>query len=177
MSELRKAALCLHSLQDDDRAWLMQRLPVEKRDELSGLLDELKSLGIPGDQSWQQLGLNMNTTELQAAPDDEYELDAFTAQAVWAVLSREPASVIAAVLACRHWSWRQEVAGLYEKAQRNTLKLPAQLNDRVKQALVSALLSRLREQETGSHALVHSPHNNGAAPGVFKRMSRWLWRQ
>jgi hypothetical protein len=45
----RQAALTLHGLQPEDRAWVLDALPPQQRTALEPLLRELEELGIPGD--------------------------------------------------------------------------------------------------------------------------------
>ena len=46
---VRRAALALHALAPADRAWMLERLPHDRRGEVEALLAELASLGIPRD--------------------------------------------------------------------------------------------------------------------------------
>lgn len=45
----RQAALLVHAMAPQDRQWLLDALPLEQREPLIKLLDELRDLGIPAD--------------------------------------------------------------------------------------------------------------------------------
>lgn len=47
--EKRLAALTLHALRAEDRAWVLERVDLNQRRELEALLLELQTLGIPSD--------------------------------------------------------------------------------------------------------------------------------
>ena len=110
-SALRRAALTLHALGHDDRAWLLAKLPVSQRDELERLLAELQALGIPVERRLARTALKAQGTDRTvaaaavAAPVARAGridfLDAAHTGPLAQLLQHEPASLIAHVVGLR----------------------------------------------------------------------------
>lgn len=95
MDGYRRAALTLHGLGEADRGWLLAQLPPADRARLTGLLEELRGLGMPADPALlsglAERGPQPAAARLRAAP----------AKRMQAILAAEPARLAAAVLAIR----------------------------------------------------------------------------
>lgn len=101
---LRRAALTLHALPEEDRAWMLESLSPADRQILGALLAELDGLGIPSDPA-------LLVPPDSARREDETGrwpevLDDAGIFALNGVLSREPSSVTRALLSIRTWTWR-----------------------------------------------------------------------
>lgn len=103
--EERSAALLLHTVAAEDRAWLLAQLHEDDRARLQGLVDELRTIGIPpAPELLQELAPG------KAAPRAEHPAVASglrhaDADALASVLSAEPAELIARVIALGPWPW------------------------------------------------------------------------
>ena len=150
-SGLKQAALCLHSLEEADRLWLLEQLPESKRFELNMLLDELITLGIPQEQSWISGGLlksseseEKNLTEKQDDCDAQNLLSA-NAVEIWQILKLESEAVISAIVYYRQWPWQSAVLKKYKKAHRRVLSKYAELAPNVYSVLILELSKRLND--------------------------------
>ncbi len=93
----RQAALTLHALPQSDRNWLLDALEPEDREQLNQLLEELRTLGIPGDSG---LVAELAKAEVPAASPRDWlgALDAVGASALATVLRPQPVEFARAVL-------------------------------------------------------------------------------
>lgn len=103
--EARRAALLLHTVSTDDRAWLLERLDVSDRARLQGLVDELRAIGIPpAPELLEELG----PTVVAGARGDAVVpsgLRHADPVALASVFAAEPAELIARVIAQGPWPW------------------------------------------------------------------------
>ncbi|WP_140637074.1 hypothetical protein [Methylibium rhizosphaerae] len=112
MSSMRQAALTVHALNEADRRWVLEQLPQEERQPLLSLLRELAELGVPPDASLLPAAVEPYTLPPAAmqAPGPEARLERLPPATVAAALRDEPRALVLAVLGCRAWPWRAEVA-------------------------------------------------------------------
>lgn len=104
----RRAALLVHALPLRDQEWLLGSLPPHHRVELELLLEELRDLGIPPDESLLRDVVEAAAPGAGAAQ----RLEQLTPQQVAALvdlLRKEPPQLVATLLAARPWTWKREV--------------------------------------------------------------------
>jgi hypothetical protein len=151
MSGHRQAALALHALAGDDRHAILSQLPEADQAALHGYLKELAALGFEGG-GWQP------------SPASN-ELETASAAALFTVLEREPATLVAQVFRLQAWAWEPELLALYPPARREQIRAAASLRPAPARAafLRQALAKRLAEQ---------------ASPGVAPLKKWWrVWRR
>jgi hypothetical protein len=161
---LRKAALAVHALAAPDRAWVLQALPRNHREELEPLLAELKALGIPADRS-----LYLATDAALREPELAWPetLDAATLTALSNTLAKEPEQVTQALLAIRPWSWGPRLLAGWTGERRAALaEAPsrAPVTPRLASTLLQVLHGRVRAAQDECHAPV------SAAPRAWQRL-------
>jgi hypothetical protein len=120
----RRTALLLHALGDQDRSWLLARLPADARRPLAGMLDELRAVGIPATREVVEEALALGRSGAPGRAGDPASvgsgppaptetaiawLEAADARALAAVLAPEPPMLVARLLAARPWTWRDEL--------------------------------------------------------------------
>lgn len=128
----RRTALLLHAMSAADRDWMLAKLGGEMRATLKTMLDELLALGIPADRALlNRAAEGVVPTALARMPSDTslnielnsgadmpqaYALDSAIANladvepaALAKILSDEPAELIARLLACHDWKWRDSL--------------------------------------------------------------------
>ncbi|WP_061540368.1 hypothetical protein [Collimonas fungivorans] len=131
----RRTALLLHAMSAADRDWMLAKLDGEMRATLKTMLDELLALGIPADRALLNraadgivpaastrrhsdasvnIELNGSANILRADAVDSAiaNLADMGPAALSQILNEEPAELIARLLACHDWKWRD---GLLEK--------------------------------------------------------------
>lgn len=119
----RRSALLLHGLGEGDRGWLLERLTVSQREQVSALLQELRSLGIPADaRAAIQL---LNDSRAAQEPTETYSARAVVAAAsparLAAVLKDEPAGLVAHLLLADRWNWQAAFLALQPPVQRRRI--------------------------------------------------------
>lgn len=170
MDAYRQAAICLHGLEDHDRDWLLSRLPKEHSAVLTGLLSELKMLGIPRETSLSRdlLPDSDAAANRGALKTDLAELEQASPEAVWSLLRNEPDSVLRALIMDRDWAWRGYVLKRYRKKHRRGLTAGGPAGSKVFQAIVSIMAKRLRE--SGGFAARHASETSW-----HQRLRKGLW--
>lgn len=123
-SSLHQSALLLHAMTENDRDWLLARLEQHERERLRALLDELRSLGIPADESVLSQGLassrnddDYDSDEQRQAPIFDHVGNNTAMERMWmagseqlaAILKTEPDLLVARFLSMHPWPWHEEV--------------------------------------------------------------------
>jgi hypothetical protein len=185
-ANLRKAALMLSSLGEEDRAWMLARVGEQERAQLGPLVSEARSLGVQLDaQTLRQLAQSPAAAAPASAAVKKGPLDATSAQAVHEVLAREPDWLIALVLRERSWPWREAFLRLLGTerrlhVQRARPQGASQVRPRVIEALIAAIEARL--EELPAEALeAHAPAARVAGMRNGAARKRWTgvlpWRR
>lgn len=140
---LRRAALTLHALTAEDRDWLLRQLPPAHGQALEPLLEELKVLGIPQDQSLVQAALRSRRT--MAEPD------LAQAQALYQALSHEDPVLQGQLLSLLAAEQRSAVLACWpaEVLRPTPLAMPSSWSPALQEALLQAWINT-PEQELGA---------------------------
>jgi len=114
MDGLRLCALALHAVASRDRAWLLSRLPVGQRRQLTELVDELRGTGIPADPELvRQL---VRERDLLVRDPAQHPAGArllrASAQDIWALLRSESDALVSRVVRRHDWPWKSELMEL-----------------------------------------------------------------
>jgi hypothetical protein len=145
MHNYRQAALCLHGLVPDDRQWLLSHLPERHRSALHALLDELQSLGIPGDGDPQEYADNvLHQSGGDALDAAVLEIEAASPEHIQLLLEGESEAVVTALLAARDWSWKSDVIARFRKNHRSIAISDSAISVKVYTSMVTAVAARLR---------------------------------
>lgn len=163
----RRAALAMHALREGDRVWILGQLPPAQREQLEGLLAELKSLAIPASPALVQEMLaaapvataKPSAAAPKARPDAwSSQLDAIAqleAAQLAHLVQAEPAGLIAQLLNIQHWPWQEALLEQLGVVKRRRVEevldtLRRRLRPRVPEALnrtlVAALLARAQAE-------------------------------
>lgn len=135
----RHAALLLHAMAPVDRAWMLDALPPEQREDLQRLLAELAALGIERDaaliagataESADSIGdaslpeFDVDARQLVPMSDEAWlhALDASRLQVLIQCMRTEPAGLVAEWLRLADWPWREELLAALEPAQRRRVE-------------------------------------------------------
>lgn len=163
-SPAHRAALRLHALPEEDRAWVLTALPADQQAILRQLLRELEALGIPRDADLLQHLAEGDGEEARSPSLALHALDGAAVRRLAAVLAAEPPRLAAALLAAGSWDWREQlVAGL-----------PVAMADEVRQ------LAGASPQGPALHRAViaETARTLASAPAERQPVSRWqAWRR
>ncbi len=118
----RRAALLLHAMPAQDRSWALEQLPASQQTVLADLLKELQELGIPQDRGLIDQAVASMATPQASAPATLSRLDPAGVQALGLLLSREPALLVARLLACGPWAWEDELLAKLAPTQRRQVE-------------------------------------------------------
>jgi hypothetical protein len=167
----RRTALLLHAMSVADRNWMLTRLGGAVQTGLNGMLDELAALGIPADQdllsraaestaparhaalpatSLEELDIGDAAKFLRADPLAHAiaSLKDATPASLAQVLKEEPPELIARLLACHAWSWREDLLEQLGQASRLQVERFAHAfsgsGPRLTEVLLDSLISRLK---------------------------------
>lgn len=177
LSGARQAALLLHAMSANDRAWALDALPLHQRTQLVALLDELSSLGIARDPALVNEAISARThatapgsrsseRPVGAAGSTEDTLRALDASGVHRLITLmrgEPADLVAQWLRVADWPCRAELLAGLTPAHRaqviSRLDIPAtDPSQMLRSALIQAVATRLGELPAATEAdLDHRP--------------------
>jgi hypothetical protein len=164
---MRRAALTLHALSPQDRAWVLGRLEPQQQRALEEQLQDLEGLGIAADARLVTEALGDETAQ-SATRARRMALAAHSAQAVRAALQDEPAALIARVLDQGPWPWEVDfLAGL--DAQRRVRISACRGSAPGGSELDEWLLGKLAER-------LGTPHSAAPAPSRTGALRQWLAR-
>jgi hypothetical protein len=192
-TEVRKAALLLHTLEPGDRAWLVERLAEPERTALRPLLTELGTLGIPADRGLVEEVVAVvrgapAAPKAGPAPDAAPPAGAEEAPGaeqlrtieladparLAAILRGEPPGLIVKLLALRPWPWTGAVLAQLRPAVARELEEALARRQPVAQVpplLASHLLGHLAERLRDPEVARAAPPG-GAGGGWIGRAAR-----
>jgi hypothetical protein len=155
----RHAALLLHAMPAQDRSWALAQLPESQQALLAGLLKELQELGIPRDHKLIDQAVASMTTPQAPTATSLLRLDPAGVHALSELLGKEPALLVARLLACGPWTWEDELLTKLAPAQRRQVeKLRAELPTRLEaQPLKDALVQKIEEHLFQAAPLMQAP--------------------
>jgi hypothetical protein len=148
-SGVRQAALVLHAMNEQDRAWMLDRLGMAAKQALLPLLDELSSLRFPRDAAVIQKAL--------ASPIEDSTKGVVSVEALCRVLANEPVRTRSVVLSMIEESARDAVLSAnnsrlsIDRSTLATLQASAPNAPALRRA-VDASIRRLAETSLGSSA-------------------------
>ncbi|PHV05349.1 hypothetical protein CSQ96_20850 [Janthinobacterium sp. BJB412] len=120
MSGHRQAAVALHALAGADRELILEQLPAGDQAALRGYLDELSALGFESAGARADMLALTAATPVKAAK--AADLSAATAATMFALLQREPAALVAQVLALQQWAWGAGLLAMCAPARRQAIE-------------------------------------------------------
>lgn len=182
MSALRESALVLHGLSSNDRDWLLARLPNERADELRSLVDELQTLGLPGDAALTSRAMRAPQTAaatVAAVPTNAVQvIAAATAEQMLALLDKEADSLLAIVASSSAWRWREKWFARVQplRAQRvRKLMLEQSTTPALREAVLDAVAARLRDGQQAPVQGLSAPQ--GARQWLGDRLEAMPWHR
>jgi flagellar motor switch protein FliG len=157
---MRRSAILLHSLNDKDRNWLLKNMPINQREMLTELLEELREIGIPRDEKLIQdffqecapkteLIESITYVEITAEEAALKTISGADAFVMFKVLGKQPSIFIAKFLSIQPWDWKADFIELLDEQKMRTvfkmLALPAHahLTERAKNELVQIVCASL----------------------------------
>jgi len=179
MSEgYRRAALCIHGLNEPDRTWMLGKLPVTARARIQECLLELQDMNLP---AGSQIANTLTSPVLQSSQDErsnqEYQntrVDDPTVllaspDLIIDTLRSEPDWVVALVLASGTWPWVPSLINELCVAQRGTEV--RRLVGIVRQPMAPLLLAAV--QQALADQLLPPPVNNAHDSGVINQFENY----
>lgn len=169
MNGHRQAAVALHALADLDRADILAELPHADQQTLRSYLAELDELGFDREAT---AAASTVAPVAHAAGEPYARLDAASAQTMFALFEREPATLIAQFLNLRAWPWAGAMLQLFPQSRRDLIRTARATHDLAAPArtrfLLDAIGNRLDDLDAPPVA---------AGPTVFDamraRMAAW----
>jgi hypothetical protein len=122
-SALRRAALSLHALCEQDRDWILASLPAEQASALHPLLTELRELRIPADAGL--IGPLLATPSAQGLQSGGDTPNAGAFSVLARMLEAEPAEVAAALVTDDAWPWRTQLLSAFSSGFANDVRRSA----------------------------------------------------
>lgn len=160
MNGLRKAALYLHGLDEEDRCWLLDALDDDERERMQASLAELDEMGVPSGNAWLPELAEAYTMEVNEEESTQHNtkieaIEKADLSRIMRIFEHEPDSIVALLLKHRVWSWRQAYVGKQYLQKREhllrALETPApSLKPKVEAALLTALATQLNKAESPS---------------------------
>lgn len=170
-SKLKQLALKLYTYNDADRAWVLDNLDASQRVQIEQMLQELADKALPHDQMLIDSALSetyvsqQETEQLKHIAREHVELinNADIAQ-IHAILDREEAWIVALVLDCYHWKWKET----FEKETNAHFKMQIKhyqmsdisvVKDEVKNTVLEIIATAIKQLDEGLDAL--AMHGDG----------------
>lgn len=180
MSGVKRAALVLHGLQAEDRAWLIAQLDEAQREPLKKSLGELAALGVPRDASLLHAVLPQETSGDEESASHERLMRA-SAPMVLAALQGQAVEAIAMLLRVQPWPWREAVV---QQWSRDFTKKPGLLEPgfgepgpSLRKALLDAVAERIGSAPEGGATAVSSTPAPRRAPWWQRLRPRGAWER
>lgn len=142
-SSLRRSALMLHGVGASDQAWLLGRIAEPQRTQVSALLQELRTLGIPPDGGVVRQAVSQPA---RTASTPHERVSQACATRLADVLKDEPCVLVARLIQAGPWSWTDAFLALLAPARRaqvQELLDERAVPPRLAGALVDAVATRL----------------------------------
>lgn len=156
-SASRQAALTLHAMCVEDRAWVLQALPDTQRLALEALLDELRELGIPAQPRLLDSVLMRQPGRVAQPSDSLQNLNATGIEALATLLRGEPGMLVARLLRMQAWPWQAAVLTRLGGVQRQQVQDALRQLDSGSATPVPAALQA---------AMLHGIHHRMPSAGV-----------
>ena len=122
MTEMKRAALTLHSLADSDREWVLSQLPDAQSDALRALIEELQGLGFPQDVSLASPPAEPKARPaVESTPPAVSKLDQATPKALFRVLQGESPVFVSTLLEYRGWRWSRGLLRRFKRSERRAI--------------------------------------------------------
>ncbi|THB75551.1 MAG: hypothetical protein D6B28_00185 [Gammaproteobacteria bacterium] len=150
------AAMRLSGLSEQDREWVLSRLPVTDQEKIVTLIGEFEQFGIEGADDSLQAILNDNGnnsgTGLPGTKINEESprckiINSAEINDVIAAMRNVPDEIVATILAERNWKWEQDLLlsrGVNDLERIKKLKKrKSRLGDRAKAVLIECLAAEL----------------------------------
>lgn len=151
------AALRLSGLNEQDRDWILSRLPVTDQEKILGLLNEADKFGIDNPDEYVEKiistkGKSSTTKSNNKLLTQEESprckiINMANGSDVMKILDAVPCEIIAAMLSEREWKWEQDylLSRGYEKMQQlQAMKIQkSKLGDRAKAVLIECIAAEL----------------------------------
>ena len=166
MSGLRKAALVMHGLGEQDRQWLLERLPAHRARELNALLEELGALGFPSDDELIREAAGTPSQSRAAVGPDSGPIARASVEQVHALLKDEPDALIALVISSGPGPWREALLLGFAPSRAKSIRelaLSVNTGPQLRAAVLDELAGRL--------ASLPMPAPTVRAEG---RLTRWI---
>lgn len=140
---LRQVALKIHALHAQDRAWILGQLAREVRERISGLLKELKALGI---QSLPEAVVQTGFPTSSVALDAELvrEIDSFDSELVFALLDDLPLRQKALIFHAHPWRWTTVMWNRLADGERQRLVKAMEMANLIRPPVITAVLTSFR---------------------------------
>jgi hypothetical protein len=196
----RRTALLLHAMSQADRNWMLNQLGGEAESSLTDMLDELVALGIPADQGLLSRAAESfgsahrmttpahSTAELNSVDARIYQIGVLehvmaslkdaTPASLLQVLKDEPPELIARLLACHAWSWREGLLEQFGQARRLQVERFAHAFSGCAPRMTEVLLESLARRLALGPAIGQNPKSGReknreagkASTGLFKKI-------
>lgn len=148
---LRKVALCLYSLNETDRNWLINKLPENTVSGIKYLLEELKITGIPSNENWVAQLFSYTSTHQETRSKEQLIINRINNSdigKIFNLLKDEPVHVIAIIMSHESWIWRKKVIRKFSKRIRSEIEqkindINGKITEKIKQEYISALDRKL----------------------------------
>lgn len=152
----RRAALCIRSLQEGDRQWLLERLPAAVQEKVRGALHELDT------GTADQALAYTNGHDHDSDPIAAYivAIDQAAAADVMPILTEAPDWLAACVLGYKRWSWTEFYWHALPPARRaailQTMKqaqslVKSKMREAIMEVLARAVMSKQAKPATNGH--------------------------
>jgi hypothetical protein len=179
----RKVAMLLHGLAEPDRTWVLGQLGEHHARSLQPLLGELLELGLCADPALTVEALRSQAAEGHAAFAKGTHAAAIaraSAEQMRHVLEGEPSALVATLLKCDNWPWRDAfLASLTPERSRAVRDSAMDGGPALVNALLIAVAQRLslHAQPSATPVLATLPQRAGPPWARFiSRLAAWRMR-